>query len=48
MAEHEGQERDQLLFFLMYQRDSVLAIVDGLAEEHWQTSVVPSGWAAAA
>lgn len=47
MAEDEGQERGQLLYFLKYQRDSVLAIVDGLAEEHWQTSVVPSGWTVA-
>jgi len=47
MAEDESQERDQLLYFLKYQRDSVLAIVDGLAEEHWQTSVVPSGWTVA-
>jgi hypothetical protein len=47
MADDENQERDQLLYFLKYQRDSVLAIVDGLAEEHWQTSVVPSGWTVA-
>jgi uncharacterized damage-inducible protein DinB len=47
MAEDETRGRDQLLFFLKYQRDSVLAIVDGLAEEHWQTSVVPSGWTVA-
>ena len=44
MADDENQERNQLLFFLTYQRDSVLSIVDGLAEVHWQTSVVPSGW----
>jgi hypothetical protein len=36
MADDDSHERDQLLFFLKYQRDSVLAIVDGLAEEHWQ------------
>ena len=47
MAEVDGQQRDQLLSFLNYQRDSVLAIVDGLAEEHWHTSVVPSGWTVA-
>ena len=47
MAEVDGQERDQLIHSLNYQRDSVLAIVDGLAEEHWQTSVVPSGWTVA-
>jgi hypothetical protein len=43
MAEDESQERYQLLSFLKYQRESVLAIVDGLADEHWRTSVVPTG-----
>jgi Protein of unknown function (DUF664) len=46
MAEVDGG-RDQLISCLNYQRDSVLAIVDGLAEEHWHTSVVPSGWTVA-
>ena len=44
MTEGRHQERDQLLSFLRYQRDSVRSILDGLAEEHWQTAVVPSGW----
>jgi hypothetical protein len=36
---------DQLLLaFLQAQRASVLAIVEGLDEEAWQRSVVPSGW----
>jgi hypothetical protein len=43
-AADESRERDELVFFLKYQRDSVLAIVNGLSEEHWHTSVVPSGW----
>ena len=47
MTEDRNQERDQLLSFLKYQRDSVLSIVDGLGEECWQTSVVPSGWTVA-
>ena len=47
MAEDEIQERDQLLAALKYQRGFVLAIVDGLAEEKWHTSVVPSGWTVA-
>lgn len=33
-----------LLAALEYQRGSVRSIVDGLSEEHWHTSVVPSGW----
>jgi hypothetical protein len=37
-------EKQMLLDFLQYQRDAVLSIVDGLSEEHWQSSVVPSGW----
>jgi hypothetical protein len=44
MATEADQERRALLHFLQYQRDSVLAIVDGLSEEAWHTSVVPSGW----
>ena len=43
----DTQERDQLLAALKYQRGSVLAIVGGLAEENWHTSVVPSGWTVA-
>jgi hypothetical protein len=37
-------DRPALLEALEYQRASVRAIVDGLSEEHWHTSVVPSGW----
>jgi hypothetical protein len=33
-----------LLDFLASQRAAVLAIVDGLNEEAWHRSVVPSGW----
>lgn len=37
--------RDQaLLAFLAAQRAAVLAVVDGLSEEAWHRSVVPSGW----
>lgn len=37
-------DRADLLATLEYQRASVRSIVDGLSEEHWHTSVVPSGW----
>jgi Protein of unknown function (DUF664) len=37
-------EKEDLIHFLQYQRSSVLAIVGGLDEEAWHTSVVPSGW----
>ena len=37
-------DRPALLEALEYQRASVRSIVDGLSEEHWHTSVVPSGW----
>lgn len=37
-------DRPALLAALEYQRASVRAIVTGLSEEHWHTSVVPSGW----
>jgi hypothetical protein len=37
-------DRPDLLAALEYQRASVRSIVAGLAEEHWHTSVVPSGW----
>jgi hypothetical protein len=33
-----------LVEFLRRQRESVLAIVDGLEEEAWHRSVVPTGW----
>jgi uncharacterized damage-inducible protein DinB len=42
-----NDESRMLLSFLQYQRDSVLKIVDGLAEEAWQRPVVPSGWTVA-
>jgi hypothetical protein len=40
----DPDERAALLDCLQYQRASVLAIVDGLSEAAWHTSVVPSGW----
>jgi Protein of unknown function (DUF664) len=40
----EDDEKAALHHFLQYQRDSVRAIVEGLSEEAWHTSVVPSGW----
>jgi len=42
-SDHQD-ERQALLEALEYQRASVIAIADGLAEELWHTSVVPSGW----
>lgn len=44
---NNDDESRMLLHFLQYQRDSVLKIVEGLAEEAWQTPVVPSGWTVA-
>ncbi|HEY6277377.1 MAG TPA: DinB family protein [Streptosporangiaceae bacterium] len=44
MADAEDEDKRALLDFLHYQRDSVLSIVDGLDEEAWHRSVVPSGW----
>jgi uncharacterized damage-inducible protein DinB len=40
----EDDEKATLTHFLEYQRASVRAIVEGLSEEAWHTSVVPSGW----
>jgi hypothetical protein len=37
-------DRPALLECLAYQRAAVRSIVNGLSEEHWHTSVVPSGW----
>lgn len=37
-------EREALFEFLAAQRESVLAILDGLPEPAMRTSVVPSGW----
>jgi Protein of unknown function (DUF664) len=39
--------KEDLLRFLQHQRTSVLSVVDGLDEEAWHTSVVPSGWSPA-
>lgn len=43
-ATFEETDRSALLATLGHQRASVRAIVHGLSEEHWHTSVVPSGW----
>jgi uncharacterized damage-inducible protein DinB len=43
-ADAPDAEKQAVLHFLGYQRASVLSIVEGLDEEAWQTSVVPSGW----
>ena len=47
MTDLRTDEKTSLLHFLQYQRDSVLSIVEGLAEEDWHRSVVPSGWTVA-
>jgi uncharacterized protein DUF664 len=44
MPTNEEEERESLLHFLEYQRASVRSIVQGLSEDGWHTSVVPSGW----
>ncbi len=46
MAEdHEREADDEMLRdFLRAQRESVLAIVEGLDEEDWHRPVVPTGW----
>ena len=44
VSDEQTDERHDLLECLQYQRDSVLAIVDGLSETQWHTSIVPSGW----
>ena len=42
---HESEADDEMLrAFLRAQRESVVAIVDGLDEEAWHRSVVPTGW----
>ncbi len=41
--QHEDPEDQALLAFLDAQRDSVVSIVEGLDEEAWHRSVVPSG-----
>jgi hypothetical protein len=48
MASNAGdasEASDEMLRgFLRAQRESVLAIVEGLSEEAWHRSVVPTGW----
>lgn len=46
-AVNQDDDARTLLGFLQFQRDSVLKVVEGLPEEDWQTSVVPSGWTVA-
>ena len=44
-ADHMSEASDEMLrTFLRAQRESVLAIVEGLSEEAWHRSVVPTGW----
>ena len=43
-ASAPAAERAALTFFLAAQRASVLAIVDGLAEDQLSRIIVPSGW----
>ncbi len=42
--QREDPEDQALLAFLAAQRDVVLSIVEGLDEQAWHRSVVPSGW----
>ncbi len=45
MGAGQASEDDEMLrTFLRAQRESVLAIVEGLSEEAWHRSVVPTGW----
>ena len=41
---NQDDESQTLLGFLQFQRDAALRIFAGLAEEAWQTPVLPSGW----
>ncbi|MGH9920413.1 MAG: DinB family protein [Nitrososphaerales archaeon] len=44
-TQHANEANDEMLrTFLRAQRESVLAIVEGLSEEAWHRSVVPTGW----
>jgi hypothetical protein len=44
-ADHMSEADDEMLrAFLRAQRESVLAIVEGLSAEAWHRSVVPTGW----
>ncbi|HUY10373.1 MAG TPA: DinB family protein [Candidatus Dormibacteraeota bacterium] len=47
MADEVDEERMALLYFLEYQRASVLSIVEGLEQPAWYTPAVPSGWTVA-
>jgi Protein of unknown function (DUF664) len=45
MATDDTRESDEMLrSFLRGQRESVLAIAEGLSEEQWHRSVVPTEW----
>jgi hypothetical protein len=45
VGDHERGADDQMLRdFLRGQRETVLAIVEGLDEQAWHRSVVPTGW----
>ena len=45
MVDNELQATDEMLLeYLRGQREAVLAIVEGLDESDWHTSVVPTGW----
>ena len=44
-TDHESDDDEPMLrAFLRAQRESVLAIAEGLGEEAWHRSVVPTGW----
>jgi hypothetical protein len=44
-GDHESEADDEMLRdFLRGQRESILAIVDGLDEEAWHRSIFPTGW----
>jgi uncharacterized damage-inducible protein DinB len=44
-GDHESEGNNEMLRALLRgQRESVLAIVEGLDEEAWHRSVVPTGW----
>jgi Protein of unknown function (DUF664) len=44
-TDHATEAHDEMLrSFLRGQREAVLAITDGLSEEAWHRSVVPTGW----
>jgi hypothetical protein len=44
MTAFDEADRGELLSALAYQRSSVRSIVEGMDEEAWHRSVVPSGW----